>query len=454
MKDTDASNPPETYYFFNLGCPKNLVDAERVAARLEAHGWREAAAVEEAGLLVVTTCAFISMAEEESIETILRVASVKGGWQKLAVLGCLVTREGARLRHLIPEVDIFLTVNEMESLPMRLDRGSRGRLVPHANMPASRKLFTPAHIAYLKISEGCSNRCSYCMIPSIRGDLRSLDSERLIREAGELADAGVKELVIVAQDTTAWGGDIASGGGLFSGSKPRNVYDLVERLAASGPPWIRLMYLHPAHVDTERVISLVRSGAIVPYLDVPIQHAADPILERMERGYYRNDLRRMFESLRGALGGVVLRTTVMVGFPGETEADFGTLLQFIEDMSFDHVGVFEYSDEAGTRAAGMDSKVPRDVAVRRRDELIELQMDISQERLERRVGGREIILVDELLGRDERTTDGVWGIGRFYGQSYEIDGITYLSGAAGKPGQLAAGCITGAEVHDLFASLE
>jgi ribosomal protein S12 methylthiotransferase len=454
MKGISSSGSPKSYYFFNLGCPKNIVDAERVAARLEAHGWQEAATAEESVLLVVTTCAFISMAEEESVDTILQVVSSKKPWQKVAVLGCLVTREGGELRRLIPEVDIFLDVGEMESLPERIGATLRDRTCEAVNLPGMRKLFTPSHIAYLKVAEGCSNRCSYCLIPSIRGDLRSREATDILREAGELADAGVRELVVVAQDTTAWGRDLVSSTGTASSAGGPELYDLLLELAPKGPPWIRLMYLHPAHIDCGRLVELLKGGAVLPYLDIPIQHAADKVLERMGRGYGLDDLMKLFGSLRSISDGIVLRTTVMVGFPGENEEDFRILLRFLEEVSFDHVGVFDYSPERGTRAARMDGRVSRGTIARRRDELMELQMDISQARLDSRIGGRETILVDGPLSREESPGEGIWGIGRFYGQAYEIDGVTYLSGRQREQGVFVTARIAAAGAYDLFAGVQ
>jgi ribosomal protein S12 methylthiotransferase len=450
MKEADASPIPGSYYFINLGCPKNLVDAERVAADLEGSGWKKVPSIGEADLIVVTTCAFISMAEEESIHVILEVAANKTPSQRLAVLGCLVSREGSELESLLPEVDLFLDVEEMAELPRRLEGSGPERAPRGGRGDGVRILFTPPHIAYLKIAEGCSNHCAYCLIPAIRGELRSREKPEIEAEASALASAGVRELVVIAQDTTAWNSD--AGGG---GNGPRDdIYRLLEGVAGSGPPWIRLMYLHPSRLDPERVIELAGRGVIIPYLDIPVQHASDRILGRMGRGYGLDDLRRVFETLRSSRFDFVLRTTVMVGFPGETDSDFRVLSDFLEEFSFDHVGVFEFSPEKGTGAASLEGRVPERTALERRDMLLELQMDISHERLGVRVGTRETVLVDELLDEGERPSPDIWGIGRFYGQSYEIDGVTYLSGTEVIPGRFASGRILEAEAYDLFASLD
>ena len=451
MKEADTNSLPGSYYFVNLGCPKNLVDSERVAAGLEAYGWIEAPSIEEAGLIVVTTCAFISMAEEESIEVILGIASGKSPSQRLAVLGCLVSREGSELESLMPEVDLFLDVEEMAELPARLMGRAPVQSQTRGKGVAGRILFTPPHMAYIKIAEGCSNHCSYCLIPTIRGELRCRNANEIVTEATGLVSAGVQELVVIAQDTTAWNSDSGWEGLAGSGG---DIYRLLEGIADSGPPWIRLMYLHPARVDQKRMIALAEREVIIPYLDIPVQHASDPLLESMGRGYRLDDLRRIFGALRSSRIDFVLRTTVMVGFPGETDSDFRILNDFLEEVSFDHVGVFEFSPENGTRAALLEGMVPDEIKMDRRDALIELQMDISHERLGALIGEREKILVDELLDENERPNPDIWGSGRFYGQSYEIDGVTYLSGTEVAPGRFASGRILEAEAYDLFASLD
>jgi ribosomal protein S12 methylthiotransferase len=440
----EADRHPSSYYFLNLGCPKNLVDAERVAGKLERFGWVEARSAGEARLLVVTTCAFISIAEEESVHEILQMASIKQDWQKLAVVGCLVSREGRELERLLPEVDIFLAVDEMDMLPERISGVERGTVTDKgAGGAVCRKLFTPAHLAYLKIAEGCSNHCSYCTIPSIRGELRSRATEEIVREAEYLAGAGVKELVIVAQDTGAWGRDAGGGGALTA---------LVESVSKVFlPGWIRLMYLHPSHIDPGPVIDLIEGGVICPYLDIPIQHVSDSILSRMARGYGRADLERLFGALRSSPIDIALRTTVMVGFPGEGDDEFDELLRFLEQVEFDHVGVFTYSDEEGTAAASLGYKVSDSLARSRKEELLDVQMDISHARLTARTGFTETILVDEMLEAGERPSPGVWGIGRSARQAYDVDGVTFLEGAAVQTGDFVKARIRKAEAYDLFA---
>lgn len=439
-----GSGGASTYRFVNLGCPKNLVDAERAAALLERAGWRPAPEGADAGLVVVTTCAFIASAREESVDEIVQAVAGKRRGQRIAVLGCLVTREGEEtLRALLPEVDVFCGVADMPSLPERLGPAPRaGAAAPHDPDALGRRLFTPPHLAYLKIADGCSNRCAYCAIPAIRGDLRSRPMKELLDEARALAAAGVRELVVVAQDTTDWGRDRDGG---------EDVCDLLAALAdAARFDWIRLMYTHPAHLDAKRVGELMRAGAIVPYLDVPIQHASDRVLALMGRPYTRRALEKLFDDLRAACDAVVLRTTALVGFPGEKEADFRELAEFLEDVAFDHVGVFEYSRERDTRAASLPGRVPARVAAARRQELLEAQMGISEERLAARVGTELEVLVDEAVPEEERPDERSRWAGRFYGQAHEIDGLTYVRGDV-RPGALVRARIVEAGPYDLFA---
>lgn len=448
MKETERPRNGGTYYFFNLGCPKNLVDAERLAALLEAEGWEGTSEPADADLLVVTTCAFISMAEEESIGEILRVASGKRKWQKLAVLGCLVSREGDSLKKLLPEVDIFLDVDGMHLLPGRLAQPGAGCEGTFKGRPCihGRRLFTPPHIAYLKIADGCSNHCSYCTIPGIRGELRSRPAVDILDEARHLVECGVRELIVIAQDTGAWNFERGGGDGLC---------DLLETIAGEvRSAWIRVMYLHPSHIDLDRMIGLLESGAIRSYLDIPVQHASDRILDLMQRGYGRADLERLFGTLRSRLDDLVLRTTVMVGFPGETTGEFRELVDFLEEFRFDHVGVFTYSRERGTRAASFGPVVSAGEVERRRDEILDIQMDISHERLMERVGRVENVLVDEVLPEAGRPLPGVWGAGRSYGQAYDVDGVTFLTGRRYEAGSFIKARNYRAQAYDIFAAAE
>lgn len=431
------------YFFYNLGCPKNLVDAERAAARLEDAGWRRSAVPQGADLLVVTTCAFISAAEEESVEQILEVAAAKGERQLLAVVGCLVSREGGRLEKLLPEVDIFLDVPSMDRLAEAAAGAAPGRSAgPPARTPR-RSLFTPPHVAYLKIAEGCSNRCSYCTIPSIRGPLASRPPEEVAEEARALAGAGVREIVLVAQDTTSYGRERGGDGAL---------YRLIERISSiEGIEWIRLMYLHPARVEPDRIAGSIRDTRLLPYLDIPIQHVSDRVLERMGRGYREADIERLFGRLREAVDGLVLRTTVMTGFPGETEDDFRILMDFLDRSRIDHVGVFRWSPERGTPAARLRGRVREETARRRVEELASLQMDIAEEILDQLPGRSLEVLIDRAAGGGGSSAGGSAAEGRWYGQAPDIDGVTWVSGPGALPGEIVTARIEGSEALDLFA---
>ncbi len=453
MKSFDQAFPPLTYFFFNLGCPKNLEDAERAAYELDSRGWKEVSDPSLAYLLVITTCAFIPGAEEESVGEILRVIEGKQEWQKLAVLGCLVSREGRVLPGLFPEVDCFMDVGSMRSLAVRPeiqpDKAGkftgRAKLMERPEIPG-RRLFSPPHLAYLKIAEGCSNHCSYCIIPSLRGGLKSRDPEGILDEAESLSRLGVKEIVIIAQDTSSWGHDL------------RGNYDLESLLRRMkeivGDMWLRLMYLHPAHIDPDSLLELIGEGVILPYLDIPVQHASDSILKRMGRGYRSRDLNRIFDTLRSGPESMVLRTTVMVGFPGENRDDYSELVSFMERFEFDHAGVFEFAPMRGTPAASLKPPVPEEESRFRRDEIMDLQMDISQSRLSRLENRRLEILVDETIQAGMRPAEHIWGAGRYYGQCYEIDGVCYLSGRMYQQGSMVTAEVRSTDPYNLFCYLE
>jgi len=429
------------FYFFNLGCAKNLVDARNAANRLLQAGYREAEEPEQADLLIITTCAFIEPAERESVDEILRVAGARREGQLLAVLGCLVSREDPdELAELLPEVDIFLPVPGMQKLPEELSK--RG-LLHSESVPDSRpKMFSPPHLAYLKIAEGCGNYCSYCMIPAIRGELESEPAERILAEAQDLVSRGVKELVVIAQDTASWGKDLES---------KLSLYDLLISIRREvDPEWLRLMYLHPAHLDTSRLIELCNDKIILPYLDIPIQHVSERILEDMGRGYDRRYLENLFGRLKSEIDGLVLRTTVMAGYPGETEDEFNQLCDFLEEYQFDYAGVFGYCPEEGTRAFRRGERVDEDTVRERVDQITDIQMDMAQGRLEEKVGSTETVLVDRVYGD---RGDLISAEGRFYGQCYEVDGMVLINGEAPENGSFCRVRMESVQIYDLFGEL-
>ena len=451
MERMDKSTDIPSFFFFNLGCPKNIVDAQRVADRLIQTGFKEELEAEKADLIVLTTCAFIQEAERETVDEILRIGAAISEEQVFAVLGCLVSREGDKLTELFPEVDLFLPVADMEKLPERLNREGLLKSFNFKDFGCQseaidKKLFTPGHIAYLKIAEGCSNNCAYCLIPQIRGSLSSRKKNEILIEASGLSERGVRELVVIAQDTGVWGDDLDGEGELC---------DLLEDISSAvDSEWIRLMYLHPAHINIDELVRILSEGMIIPYLDIPIQHVSDRILTSMGRGYGKNYLERLFDRLRMEINNLVLRTTVMVGFPGETDEEFNELVDFLERYELDHVGTFGFSPEEGTRAYKYNGIVDSGTIISRREMISDIQMDISHARLAKRTGTIEKVLVDEIIDSSQSPADGVWGEGRFFGQTYQIDGVVFLSGKRMEPGKFVDVYIDKAEAYDLFGSVK
>lgn len=438
----------------SLGCPKNQVDAEVMAAILADHGYRLTAGPEEAGIIVVNTCAFILPAREESIEEILRLAAWKGGGKgpctRLVVTGCLSQRFGRELERALPEVDLFLGIGEIPRIGRHLDallgaptRTGRRRLIagpPTFLMDAGhrRLLATPTHSAYLKIADGCSNRCAYCLIPAIRGRARSRPIDDLVREAEALAAQGVRELIITAQDTTAYG--------LRLPGKPTLARLLRELSRVEGIAWIRLLYTHPSRVTEELLATMAEEEKICPYLDIPIQHSDDAVLVAMGRRGDNARIRRVIAQARAFLPDVALRTSLIVGFPGETERRFANLLAFVRETRFDHLGVFAYSREEGTAAAALPSRISEREKERRRSRIMEEQALISREINASLVGSRQEVLVD---GAGD--LEGYPLLGRCRRQAPEIDGVTHIRGAAAKPGTILPCRIVAADDYDLFA---
>jgi len=411
----------------SLGCDKATVDSERLVGELIGHGASVVPDVRQADVILVNTCGFIDAAKEESIEALLGAAALKQEGRVRAVVGvgCLVQRYLAELRDEIPEVDLFLGFHELHRLIPEL--AARGLIAdPIATHPGVRRYLGEApHVRYLKISEGCDHTCAFCAIPLMRGRHRSEPLERLIHEARQLEEEGARELNLVAQDLGHYGRDLGPGG-------PRLPEVLEALLRETGVPWIRLLYVYSAGL-TDRLIELMaREPRIVPYLDIPIQHASDAMLERMRRPERRDTIRAKVARLRAAVPDIAVRTTAIVGFPGETDGDFRTLCAFAEEMQFERLGVFTYSEQEGTRAAAMPDDVPEDVKRARQDELLELQRIISQDRLGRYVGREADVLVDRLADPDEEQATHV---GRVVWQADDVDGVTYVrEGGWARPG--------------------
>jgi ribosomal protein S12 methylthiotransferase len=435
-------------YAISLGCPKNLVDTEIMMGRLTRAGWQVIDQPEAADLLLVNTCAFIEPACKEAVDTILEMARLKVNYptKRLVVAGCLVQRFGPELIRELPEVDLFIGVNDFPGIVDILN-GARdgGRRFDQAGLYAypevePRYPATPAHLAYLKIAEGCSHRCTFCVIPQIRGPQRSRPLDTLVAEARRLAAAGVKELILVAQDTTAYGRE--------QGGHPGIATLLRELAAVDGLEWIRLLYGHPARLTPELLATMAAHPLILPYLDLPIQHGHDEILRRMGRGYRRRDILEAVRRLREVLPGAALRTTVMVGFPGETEAHFQALCDLLAEIRFDHLGVFLYYPEAGTPAAALTPPVPRREARRRARRIKALQAGIVKARLRALVGTIQAVRVEGVSPESDYLLTG-----RLAGQAPEIDGQVYITAGTGRVGKIQPVRLTRALPYDLVGEL-
>lgn len=440
----------------SLGCPKNLVDTEYMLGHFVRHGYHITGTPEQADILVVNTCGFVAEAEAESREAIREMAAIKAAHpgKRLVVTGCLAQRHGAALAREIPGIDLLLGVEQYHQLlPLLAEQApAKGKKheKPHATVvriapagelvqpPGKRVLATPPHVAYLKIAEGCSNPCAFCVIPAIRGPYRSRDPEEIRAEAAEMARRGVRELVVISQDTTLYGRDLEPRTDLASLLEG---LDTVPKLA-----WIRLLYLYPTLVNERLLQTMAQSEKILPYLDIPLQHASSAVLARMRRAERADSLRQLIDRIRHHLPEAVLRTTYIVGFPGETEAEFQELLQFVAAQRFDHVGVFTYSDEPDTVAYAMADKVPAGLARERRDRLMLLQQEISREKLAQWRGQVVPVLVD-----GPAAAGGM--VGRTWGQALEVDGVVHLPKVRANPGDMLPVEILETQEYDLVGRM-
>ena len=436
-----------------LGCDKNTVDSERIMASLLGHGARVSSDVSGAEVVVVNTCGFIQDAKEQSIEAILAACDLKseGSVKAVVAVGCLVERHGAELAEEIPEVDLFLGLTALPGLVPELR--SRGLLPEeHAAIPLMERPLriisseTP-HTSYLKISEGCDHTCAFCAIPLMRGLHRSQPVEDLVREAAALGRHGVKELNIVSQDTTWYGRDLRR-----KDAAAPLLPDLLRALLdGTEVPWYRLFYMYPSGITRELVELIASEERVVPYLDMPIQHGSDRVLELMRRPERQATIRERVAWLRDAVPDLTLRTTVIVGFPGETDQDFRKMLELLDEISFERVGAFTYSVEEGTRAAEMEGRVPDAVMSDRLEELMELQREISFEKNLALVGRTTTALVDEVVDGDSEYI----AVARTPGQALDVDGVTHLRGDMPvDPGALVRVRILDALDYDLVGEVE
>ena len=438
--------------FISLGCPKNLVDSEVMMGLLEARGHELTQVPEEADALVVNTCSFIEPAKQESIDTILETAEYKrtGRARRLVVAGCLVERYRDELREQIPEVDAVLGTSEIESIIGHCEGwetppvpASSKHYLYHDLTP--RRRTTPRHFAYLKINEGCDHPCSFCIIPQLRGGFRSRRFESVVSEAERLFAEGTRELTLIGQDTTAYGEDLGIRQGLPA------LLDRLARIENAG--WIRVLYAYPNRVTDLLLETIARHEPLCSYLDIPLQHASANVLRHMRRGSSGEIFLKMLERIRRTIPEVAIRTSFIVGFPGETEADFETLCQFLEAAEFDHVGSFRYSDDQNSASFALDGKLDKRTIYNRQRRLMALQRRISRRRQRLLVGQRLPLLVSG----PSSETDLLWE-GRLQSQAEEIDGKTYITKfpdrATPQPGDLGTVRITRAGDYDLFGEIE
>ena len=413
-----------------LGCDKNTVDSERYLARLAAQGATPTREARDADVILVNTCGFIDAAKRESVDALLEAARYKtdGSCRAVVALGCMVERHRIELGEALPEVDLFLGTSDVDRLiPALIERGLLDEAPPLH--PGERMLVGElAHVRYLKVSEGCDHGCAFCAIPLMRGRHRSFALDELVQEAQLLELQGTRELNLVAQDLAHYGRDRRDGTGLP---------ELLERLVAeTSIPWIRLLYLYSAGITPRLLEVVAREPRILRYLDMPIQHGSDAVLERMRRPERQRTIRERVARYREAVPELAIRTTCIVGFPGETDEDVVRLLDFLEEMQFDRVGVFAYSPQEGTRAMQFADDVPDDVKLERVERVSELQRAITAERLERHVGRSVRVLVDRAGGGAPVEARTPW-------QADDIDGLTYLEACDGvQPGDFAEARLT------------
>jgi len=423
----------------SLGCPKNQVDAEQMLGVLADSGFEFTSQQAEADVIVINTCGFIESAKEESIEAILEAARMKkvGKCRKVIVAGCLAQRYKGELQKELPEADVVIGTAEIGRIADICKQAlSAHESILQVSSPAMvyglpRVSTTPAHYRYLKIAEGCSNHCSYCAIPAIRGAFTSRPAASIIEEARRLAGEGAKELILLAQDSTAYCDGVT------------DLALLLKRLArVRGISWLRLMYAYPGRISKALMGVMADEKKICKYLDIPIQHFDDKVLAAMNRRGASGDIRKTIGELRKRVPGIALRTSLIVGFPGETEASFKRLLAFVKEAEFEHLGVFMYSPEEGTAAFEFGARVPADIAADRLDRIMQAQSKISLKKNRALINTQQTVLVDYL--------EDLTLVGRLQTQAPEIDGVVYLSETAAEPGQFAEVTITDATEYDLM----
>lgn len=445
----------------SLGCSKNLVDTEIMLGQLVHHGWEMTHLFEEAEMILINTCGFVETAKSESINQILEMAEYKkpgqGSCKKLVIAGCLVQRYAAELSQKIPEVDYWIGLGEIGEIvdhinPQKSEAGHEkpGKdgdrktitalpFLNEENLP--RFQVTLPHTSFVKIAEGCNHCCSYCAIPLIKGNFRSRSLDSIIKEVKTLVQSGVKEINLIAQDITMYGKDLSNG---------INLKVLVQEiLEKANPPWIRLLYAYPLGIDEDLLKLMAETPSICKYLDLPLQHINPRILEMMNRHDSIEQIKRKLDLIRTMAPGVVLRTTFLVGFPTESEAEFEELLDFVNEGHFEHIGVFTYSREEGTKAFKYKPQLPEKIKQKRKETLLAAQQEVSFRFLAGMVNSEQLILIDEIF--PEHGENELKAIGRTERFAPDIDGVVYLKEFSGKPGDFTKGLITGNDAYNLWA---
>lgn len=437
------------YALISLGCPKNLVDSERIAGGLQARGHQLTAQPADADFVVVNTCGFIASAREESYAAIAEMIELKrrGRLRGIIVAGCLAEREKDNLLAKYPEIDRVVGVFARDDLAAAAEQmcdglaEQRTLFRPAPARPLSdldRLRITPPHVAFVKVSEGCNRLCSFCSIPQMRGPYASKPIEQIVAEARQLAAAGTKELILVAQDTSFYGLDLYG--------EPRLAELLRQLRQIDDLAWIRLMYLYPMHVTDELLDVLAAGDKVLPYLDLPLQHINDEVLAAMRRRVSRDETRRLLDRLRSRIPNLVLRTTLLVGFPGETEPQFAELCEFVRQQRFERLGVFAFCSEPGTPAAALPGQLPEEVKQARRHELLAIQQKIAFAWSQAQVGRQRDVILDRRVPEQRDAY-----LGRSHADAPEVDGAVYVTGRGLAPGQIVACEVVAAQGYDLVA---
>jgi ribosomal protein S12 methylthiotransferase len=421
-----------TYFLISLGCPKNLVDSERFAFLIEKAGFELTSNIEQAKVIIINTCGFILDAKEEAVQTILEAAEYKkeGACENLIVTGCLVQRYSADLQQAIPEIDYLISLKDFNKFASLFS----------TQFSAERKLLTPNHYAYLRISDGCDNHCSYCAIPAIRGSVFSQPIAELMKEVLFLTNFGVKELIITAQDITQYGKDLDSFSDLIGLLWQLHSLDSVE--------WIRLLYLHPAHLSDEMIVEFCKMPKLCHYFDIPLQHISDKILTSMNRKVTQKRIREVINKIRDLMPDAVIRTTFIVGYPGEDEEDFQELLEFIKESKFERLGVFAYSREEDTPSYDFLPQIDETIAEQRKDEIMQEQQLISEQYLATMVGKMIPVIIDKKSEIEDYPY-----VGRTFFDAPEIDGNVYLINEKAEIGSIVKVRIIDAWEYDLVGEI-